>query len=108
MTSVKIRADFPTPSKWNAERQWTYVVVLRRPVFYLLRDHINMCIDLAKDWSSGPPVDYFRFIPMIYAVEVELHQFELNLYANDHNIVDKPLIRDENGAEFHAEVGAGD
>jgi len=57
-----------------------------------------MFTDLAKDWSSGPPSDYLRFIPMIYVVEVELRHFEINQYVNDHNIIDKPLIKDENGA----------
>ena len=56
-----------------------------------------MFIDLGKDWASGPPADYQKFIPTIYSIKLELHHFEINLYANDQNIVDKPLIRDENG-----------
>lgn len=56
-----------------------------------------MFIDLGKDWAAGPPSDYQRFVPVVYAVEFEMHHFELNMYANDHNIIDKPLIRDENG-----------
>lgn len=56
-----------------------------------------MFTDLGKDWATGPPSDYHRFVPMLYVVELELHHFELNLYVNDHNIIDKPLIRDENG-----------
>ena len=63
----------------------------------MLRDHIDMFINLGKDWASGPPADYQKFIPIIYSVELELHHFEINLYANDQNIVDKPLIKDENG-----------
>lgn len=59
-----------------------------------------MFTDLGKDWTTGPPTDYQRFIPMIYAFELQLHHFELNLYANDHNIIDKPLIRDENGTSW--------
>jgi hypothetical protein len=104
--NLQIRGDLPTPLKWNDERQWTYAVSLQQPVFYLLRDHINLFIDLAKDWSSGPPHDYFRFIPMVYAVEIDLHPFEFNLYANDHNIVDKPLIKDENGALLRSYLAA--
>lgn len=87
----------PSPLKWNAERTWTFGVQFRQPVLYLLRDHINMFTDLAKDWSTGPPVDFFKFIPMHYILQVDLQQYELSLYANDHNIIDKPLIRDENG-----------
>jgi hypothetical protein len=64
---------------------------------YLIREHINMFTDLGKDWSAGPPSDYYRFIPMVYAVDLDLQMFELNSYVNDHNIIDKPSIREENG-----------
>ena len=56
-----------------------------------------MFIDLAKDWASGPPANYQKFIPIIYSLKLEFHHFEINLYANDQNIVDKPLVKDENG-----------
>ena len=95
---TQVRAEMPSPLKWNDQRQWTFAITLRRPVFYLLRDHINMFTDLAKDWVSGPPANYERFIPMVYKVEVNLQNYEINTYVNDHNIIDKPLIREENGA----------
>lgn len=56
-----------------------------------------MFTDLGRDWAAGPPSDYQRFVPTVYTVELELHHYELNMYVNDHNIIDKPLIRDENG-----------
>lgn len=87
----------PTPLKWNEERKWLTTLTLRQPVLYLIRDHINMFIDLGKDWTTGPPSDYQRFIPMIYVFEVAFDHYELNVYVNDHNIIDKPLLRDENG-----------
>lgn len=65
---------------------------------FLFRDHINMLTDLGRDWSSGPPHDFNTYIPMIYGVNLGLSEFELNLFANDHNVVDKPLSRDDNGA----------
>lgn len=72
-------------------------------MFYLLRDHVNMFTDLSKDWSSGPPHDYNKFIPMLYKAEVEMQNYEINTYVNDHNIIDKPLLRDENGSSsYHA------
>ena len=55
-----------------------------------------MFTDLGKDWVSGPPTDYQKFIPMIYVFNLEMHHFEWNLYANDQNIVDRPLVKDEN------------
>ncbi|KAF7969728.1 hypothetical protein HWV62_26142, partial [Athelia sp. TMB] len=93
---LEIRGDLPSPLAWNAKRQWTFAVSLRQSVIYLLRDHINMFTDLVKDWTAGPPTDYFRFIPMIYVFELDLHHYEINMYANDQNIIDKPLDVDEN------------
>lgn len=57
-----------------------------------------MLTDLGKDWSSGPPSDFYRFIPMHYVVELDLHDYEVNTYVNDHNIIDKPLIKEDNCA----------
>ncbi|KAK0195692.1 hypothetical protein F5146DRAFT_1101121 [Armillaria mellea] len=94
--SCRVRCEFPSPLKWNGSRHWDVAVSLRKPILYLLRDHITMLIDLGKDWASGPPSDFFRFVPTVYSVQLEMHYFELNLYANDHNIIDKPLIKDEN------------
>lgn len=61
-----------------------------------------MFTDLGKDWASGPPADYHRFIPMLYIVDVHMQNYEINTYVNDHNIIDKPLLRDENGQSFQA------
>ena len=93
----------PSPTKWNDRRRWDFHFRLRKPVMYLIREHINMFTDLGKDWSAGPPSDYYLFVPMVYAIELELRMFELNLYVNDHNIIDKPSIREENGGfQFRA------
>lgn len=87
----------PAPVRWNDERTWAFAVYLRHPTLYLLRDHINMFTDLGKDWISGPPTDYQKFIPMIYTFQFEMDNFQWNFYVNDHNIIDKPLVREENG-----------
>ena len=87
----------PSPLEWDASRQWTFHISLRQPVFYLLRDHINMFTDLGKDWSSGPPSDYFTWVPMRYGVNLDLRNYVIHTYVNDHNIIDKPLLREENG-----------
>ena len=92
----QVQAQMPTPLAWNAERTWKYEITLRQPVIFLLRDHVNMFTDLGKDWSSGPPSDYNRFIPMQYHLDIKLHNYELNTYLNDQNIIDKPLIREQN------------
>jgi hypothetical protein len=69
---------------------------MRSPVLYLVRDHINMLADLGKDWSSGPPSDFQLWVPIFYTINLDLHNAEINLYANDLNIIDKPLVRDTN------------
>ncbi|KAF8893814.1 hypothetical protein BD779DRAFT_1669348 [Infundibulicybe gibba] len=94
--SCQIRCKLPSPLAWNGLRQWDVAVLFRQPILYLIRDQINMLTDLGKDWATGPPSDYQRFIPMVYTFDLELHHFELNLYANDHNIIDKPSIKNEN------------
>jgi hypothetical protein len=93
----QIHGTLPAPVRWNAERTWSVAICLRQPTLYILRDHVNMLTDLGRDWVSGPAADYQRFTPMLYAFRLELHHYELNLYVNDHNIIDKPLIRNENG-----------
>ncbi|TFK44762.1 hypothetical protein BDQ12DRAFT_730786 [Crucibulum laeve] len=94
--SCRVQCELPSPIKWNGERTWNIAVSLRQPILFLLRDHINMFTDLGKDWASGPPTEWQRFVPTIYAVKMELHHFEMSLYANDQNIIDKPQIKDEN------------
>lgn len=94
--SCRVHAALPAPIQWNAERRWSFTISLRQPVISPLRDHINMVTDLSRDWITGPPTEWYHFIPTVYAFEVDLFHFDLNLYANDQNIVDKPLVKDVN------------
>ncbi|KAI9507443.1 hypothetical protein F5148DRAFT_1205043 [Russula earlei] len=107
--SCEISGEMPSPLKWDASRQWMFTVSLSQPIFYLLRDHINMFTDLGKDWSSGPPSDYLTWAPMHYVVNLDFNDYEINTYVNDHNIIDKPLVQEENalltlrGPSLHSE-----
>ncbi|KAI0705009.1 hypothetical protein C8T65DRAFT_728083 [Cerioporus squamosus] len=94
--TCRIRSHLPAPLKWNGVRQWTFAISLRQPCFYLLRDHINMFTDLGKDWSSGPPGEYTLFTPITYVIDLDMHNYTFNFYVNDHNIIDKPLIKEDN------------
>ncbi|KAF8678264.1 fermentation associated protein [Rhizoctonia solani] len=104
-----IRATMPTPHKWNAERKWDVQVGLVKPSIKLLRDHINLVSDIVKDWTSIPlppnsmedvkrlaTEEYNRFVPITYSLGVALESYRLDLYANDHNIVDWPLSHVDN------------
>jgi hypothetical protein len=97
LTFPQVSGEMPSPLKWDASRQWIFNVSLNRPIFYLLRDHVNMFTDLGKDWSSGPPGNYMTWVPMRYVVNLDLHHYEINTYVNDHNVIDKPLLHEENG-----------
>ncbi|KAF8630636.1 hypothetical protein AX15_002787 [Amanita polypyramis BW_CC] len=94
--ACRIRCEMPSPLQWNSERTWHISITLRDPVLHLIRDHINMFADLGKDWTSGPPHDYRRFIPVIYVIDFDMHQYNLNLYLNDNNIIDRPHVKEEN------------
>jgi hypothetical protein len=94
----------PSPLKWDASRQWMFTVSLSQPIFYLLRDHINMFTDLGKDWSSGPPSNYFTWVPMRYFIILDFHEYEINTYVNDHNIIDKPLREEDNGLSLFVQM----
>ncbi|KAF9241526.1 hypothetical protein BU15DRAFT_87119 [Melanogaster broomeanus] len=94
--SCRVSAAIPAPLKWNVERQWSFAISLRQPTVFLLRDHINMFVDLSRDWTTGPPTEWHHFVPTVYSLQLDLHHFDFNLYANDQNIIDKPLIKDEN------------
>ena len=59
-----------------------------------------MITDLSRDWVSGEPTEWHHFVPIVYSLELHLHHFDLNLYANDQNIIDKPLIKDQNSAHI--------
>jgi hypothetical protein len=56
-----------------------------------------MFTDIGKDWTSGPPSDWQSWIPTVYSVNFNLYRYEINLYANDQNIIDKPMVCEDNG-----------
>lgn len=87
----------PTPLNWNAQRNWGIDLTLDTPDILLMREHITLLSDLAKDWSSGASGDFHHFVPMHYNFRVTLVNYMLHLYINDFNIVDAPRSMDANG-----------
>jgi hypothetical protein len=85
-----MKASMPAPLSWNARRDWTFDIDLINPQISLLRDHITLMSDLAKDWSSGSTGDFHHFVPCDYQFRVNLVDYSLKLYVNDFNIVDSP------------------
>ncbi|KAL5507471.1 CSF1 [Sanghuangporus vaninii] len=94
--SCSVSSLLPSPLEWDAERRWDFDISLDHPTLYIIRDHINLLTDLGKDWASGPPSDFNTYVPITYSLKLILNDFELNLYANDHNIIDRPLDEKDN------------
>ena len=69
-------------------------------MLHLIRDQINLFTDLGKDWSSGPPSDFDRWIPLIYAVNIAMNDFEVNLYLNDQNVITNPHAKEANSTSL--------
>lgn len=86
----------PTPLHWNDFRHWIFDVSLQTPTFHIIRDHIHLLTDLGKDWVSGPPSDFDKWIPVHYTINVAIRDFELNLYLNDQNLITRAQARDAN------------
>ncbi|KAL1748805.1 hypothetical protein HDZ31DRAFT_59984 [Schizophyllum fasciatum] len=99
---LRVHGALPSPLQWNASRTWEIGVSLRQPVLYLLRDHVNMLTDLIKDWTSGPPSDYLRWVPVNYVFKIDCRGgdgrggYELHTYVNDNNVIDRPLAKEDN------------
>ena len=77
---------------------WTINTNISRPDISLLRDHITLFADVAKDWTSGPPGDYDHFVPFLYEMNVEVRDYVVQLYVNDHNIINNPTSPEDNSA----------
>ncbi len=91
----------PAPLQWNGRREWVFDVSLSKPTIYLLRDHITLLTDMAKDWTMGPPTEHAKFLPMVYVLKLTLQEFHLRLNVNDHNVIDFPLSDQHNGG-YHS------
>lgn len=86
----------PNPLIWNAQRNWGLDLNLDTPDILLLREHITLISDLAKDWSGGTGADFRHFVPMHYSFRISMVHYAFHLFINDFNIVDVPKSRDHN------------
>ncbi|KAG8964186.1 hypothetical protein FRC03_002130 [Tulasnella sp. 419] len=108
--SCRILCKLPSPRKWNNHREWIFDISFAGPNIHLLRDHATLITDLINDWTTGPPSDYNTFIPITYIFKFSLRDYRINLYLNEHNIIDHPLADDYNslliltGPSFDAQV----
>lgn len=95
-STAQIHCSLPSPLAWNELRTWSISTALGKPDILLLRDHITLFTDVAKDWTSGPPGEFEHFVPFHYAIDVKVTDYALRLYVNDHNIINNPAMIQDN------------
>ncbi len=97
----KLASRLPSPLTWDEERTWDFHMIFNDTSSNLIRDQINLFTDLGKDWSSGPPSDFNTFVPTIYGVSLSFQGgYDINLFANDHNVIDRPSDKQDNSMYF--------
>jgi hypothetical protein len=94
--SQSLHCDLSGPLQWNGDTKWAFNNVSSGMKVFLLREHVMLLADLATDWTSGPPAEYWTFIPMIYELNLELKDSEFFLNVNDENIINNPSSFDDN------------
>lgn len=87
----------PSPLEWNGARQWDFRINVKKPVLFLLRDHIYLVQDFLNDWNSFPPMNILSFTPMIYQLKLTLDDPIIYLCVNEHNIIRHPNSIEDNG-----------
>ncbi|KAF1976531.1 hypothetical protein BU23DRAFT_501602 [Bimuria novae-zelandiae CBS 107.79] len=108
--AIGLDSDLSNPVSWNSLRKWTFNISCRDLELFLLRDHLFLLTDLVADWGSGPPSNYFTFVPFQYLLKVDFSDFKLYLNTNDSNIINNPSELDENnfiilyGQRLHGDV----
>lgn len=108
--AIGLGCDLSNPISWNSLRKWVFNISCQDLELFLLRDHLFLLTDLVADWGSGPPSNYFTFVPFQYLLNVDFTNFKLFLNTNDSNIINNPSELDENcfiilfGQRLHGDV----
>ncbi|CAI7669515.1 unnamed protein product [Penicillium manginii] len=91
-----ITCDLSNPLIWNSLRSWRFTVHSQDLELFLLRDHIFLLTDLVSDWASGPPSEYYTFVPFIYNIDLVFSNLRLLMNVNDRNIISNPTDLEDN------------
>ncbi|KAJ5383990.1 hypothetical protein N7517_001901 [Penicillium concentricum] len=92
----QVTCDLSNPLSWNSLRSWKFTAESQELQLFLLRDHIFLLTDLVSDWASGPPSDYYAFVPFIYNLDLNFSDFQLYINVNDRNIINNPSDLEDN------------
>lgn len=91
-----VTCDLSNPLCWNSLRSWRFTIDSQDMKLFLLRDHIFLLTDLVSDWASGPPPDYYTFVPFIYNIDLKFPNVQLFVNVNDRNIISNPSDLEDN------------
>ncbi|KAJ5093611.1 hypothetical protein N7456_009472 [Penicillium angulare] len=91
-----ILCDLSNPLCWNTLRSWRFGIESHDMELFLLRDHIFLLTDLVSDWASGPPSEYYTYVPFIYNIDLTFSNLQLLINVNDRNIISNPSDREDN------------
>jgi hypothetical protein len=91
-----MEADLSNPITWNTLRDWPFKITCDDLELFILRYHMFLITDLVNDWSSGPPPDFFTFVPYKYGMDLNFRNWTMYLNTNDANIVNDPAEFDKN------------
>jgi hypothetical protein len=94
--ALSMEADLSNPVTWNTLRDWPFKITCDDLELFILRDHMFLITDLVNDWSSGPPPDFFTFVPYKYGMDLNFRNWTMYLNTNDANIVNDPAEFDKN------------
>lgn len=92
----QVTCDLSNPLSWNSLRSWKFTVESQDLQLFLLRDHIFLLTDLVSDWASGPPSDYYTFVPFVYNLDLNFSNLQLFINVNDRNIISNPSDLEDN------------
>ncbi|KAI8618133.1 hypothetical protein BC830DRAFT_1110168 [Chytriomyces sp. MP71] len=86
--TLELEMLMPSPVKWNGERTWKYNISTKGAKVWFLMDHVSFLQDLANDMSHSPsPANPALFVPIAYEYEVSLHDTDVYLCTNQHNVI---------------------
>lgn len=93
---LTLEADLSYALGWTTLRKWPFNIVCDRLELFILRDHMFLIQDIVEDWSSGPPPEFYTFVPFFYDLNITFKNFTMYLNVNDANIINDPADFDKN------------
>ncbi|PNS16825.1 hypothetical protein CAC42_4789 [Sphaceloma murrayae] len=93
---ISVKGNLSNPLSWNSLRTWYFDIVVQDLDLYILRDHMFLITDVITDWTSGPPANFYTFVPFRYKLDMKFENFNLFLGANDANLINRPTDPDDN------------